>query len=99
MVWYEVVVDAAPELAERFEAYMRRKHIPEILATGCFAEIRFQRGDGARFRTTYAAASPEDLERYLADHTAAFRADFRDHFPEGVSAVREVWNDIEAWTR
>ena len=99
MVRYEVVVDATPELAGRFEAYMRRKHIPAILATGCFAEIRFQRGDGGRFRTTYAAAGREDLERYLADHTAAFRADFLDHFPEGVGAVREVWSDLEVWTR
>ena len=97
MVHYEVVVEAAPEVAARFEAYMRGKHIPEILATGCFRDIRLQRGDGGRFRTVYSAETRADLERYLADHTAAFRADFNMHFPDGVSAAREVWTDLEAW--
>lgn len=97
MVHYEVVVEAAPEVAARFEEYMRGKHIPEILATGCFTDIRLQRGDGGRFRTVYSAETRADLDRYLADHTAAFRADFNMHFPDGVSAAREVWTDLEAW--
>ena len=99
MVRYEVVVDVAPALAESFERYMRTKHIPEILATGCFDEIRFERGDGGRFRTAYAAAARAGVERYLAEHTAAFRADFQAHFPEGVAAAREVWTELEAWAR
>ncbi len=99
MVRYEVIVTAVPELADRFEQYMRRKHIPEILATGCFAEIAFQRGDGGRFRTSYAAHSRGEVERYLADHTAAFRADFMAHFPAGVTAEREIWTDVEEWPR
>lgn len=97
MVHYEVVVDAEPGVTARFEAYMCEKHIPEILATGCFTEIRLQRGDGGRFRTVYSAESRADLERYLTDHTAAFRADFTAHFPDGVSAAREVWTDLKAW--
>ncbi len=99
MVRYEVTVEVAPAHAPRFERYMREKHIPEILATGCFAEIRFDRGDGGAYRTSYAAASRADVERYLAEHTAAFRADFQAHFPEGVRATRETWTDVEAWRR
>lgn len=99
MVHYEVTVETTPELADRFETYMRRKHIPEILATGCFAAVAFQRADGGRFRTSYSARSREGVEQYLTDHTAAFRADFQSHFPEGVSAAREVWTDLETWSR
>jgi hypothetical protein len=99
VIRYEVVVETAPELAERFAEYMRAKHIPEILATGCFVEIRLQRADGDRFRTSYLADGRPALDRYLAEHTERFRADFRAHFPEGVNAVREIWTDLEAWKR
>ena len=99
MLFYEVVVETVPEAAERFELYMRGKHIPEILATGCFTDIRLQRADGGRFRTSYAAATRADIERYLTGHAAAFRADFASHFPEGVSVAREVWSDREIWRR
>lgn len=99
MVRYEVVVQAAPELSEKFEEYMRRKHIPEILATGCFTHIVLQRAEGSRYRTSYTADTRADVERYLAEHTAAFRSDFQAHFPEGVAATREVWTDVEEWSR
>ena len=99
MVRYEVVVQAAAELSEKLEEYMRRKHIPEILATGCFIRIVFQRGEGSRFRTSYTAETRADLERYLAHHTAEFRSDFQAHFPRGVAATREIWTDVEEWSR
>jgi hypothetical protein len=102
MLRYEVTLSVDPALAGRLEAYMRGKHVPEILATGCFADVRFERADGAdgvTFRTVYHAARREQLERYLAEHTAAFRADFLAHFPSGVAAVRRVWVEIETWTR
>lgn len=99
MIRYEVVVTVRDDLRERFEEYFRRKHIPEILATGCFVEIRFDRSDGGSYRTVYHAATRADLERYLAEHTARFRANFAAHFPEGVTPAREVWTELQAWDR
>ena len=97
MVRYEVTVDVEPELAERLAGYMREKHIPEILRTGCFAAISFEQAGPARFRTSYVARTQADLDRYLAEHTAHFRADFLAHFPSGASASREVWTVAEEW--
>ena len=108
MIRYEVTLDVAgegalatldAELAERLETYMRWRHIPEILATGCFAEIRFERSSPTRFRTSYRADSPADLDRYLAEHQAAMRADFAANFPEGVAATRETWVEVQTWER
>jgi hypothetical protein len=90
-------VDVEPKIAEAFEHYMRGKHIPEILATGCFCTVEFQRASPTRFRASYCAASQAELDRYLAGHTAHFRADFLDHFPEGAVPHREVWTVREAW--
>src|SRR5262245_24498185 len=97
MIRYEVTVAVREELRAQFEQYFVTKHIPEILATGCFVDIRFDRGDGGGFRTVYHAATRADLDRYLREHTARFRADFSAHFPEGVSASRENWTEINEW--
>ncbi len=76
---------------------MREKHVPEIWATGCFQRITFDRAGPTTFRTSYEAASPAELERYLRDHATDFRADFAAHFPAGVSATRATWSAVEEW--
>lgn len=95
MFTYEVQVEVPADTAEAFEAYMRRKHIPEILATGCFTDITFERASGTRFRTRYRALRKQDLDRYLLDHAPGFRTDFLEHFPEGLSVQRELWEALQ----
>jgi hypothetical protein len=97
MIRYEVIVAVREDLRERFERYFVETHIPEILATGCFLDIRFDRADSGAYRTVYHAATRADLDRYLAAHTAHFRADFVKHFPEGVAPSRENWTEIRSW--
>ncbi len=99
MVTYEVHAEVEPYLAEAFQRYMVLKHIPEILATGRFAAIDFERGAQGRFRTRYQAASQADLDDYLERHTQAFREDLARNFPEGVTARRETWDTIQRWDR
>lgn len=99
MIRYEVVLDVDPQLVPGLEDYMRGKHIPEILATGCFLDIRFERAGEGRFRTSYHAATPADLERYLSQHTAGFRASLIQYFPRGVTAIRETWTELESWKK
>ena len=99
MLRYEVTVAVFEDLREAFKRYFVTKHIPEILATGCFLDIRFERADSGAFRTVYHAATRADLDRYLGTHAAHFRADFASHFPEGVTPSRENWTEIQAWPR
>ncbi|MFI5236001.1 MAG: DUF4286 family protein [Gemmatimonadales bacterium] len=99
MIRYEVTLDVEPQLAAGLEDYMRGKHIPEILATGCFEEIRFERAGEGRFRTSYFALTAADLDRYMAQHTGGFRASLISYFPRGVNAVRETWTELESWKK
>ncbi len=99
MVSYEVTLGVDPGSSDRVEAYMRGRHIPEILATGCFLRISLERSGDGRLRTRYVAETREDLERYLREHTADLRADFLAHFPTGAVATREEWDVLEAWVR
>ena len=99
MIRYEVTVLVRGDLHDAFERYFIAKHIPEILATGCFLDIRFDRADSGAFRIVYHAATRADLDRYLAEHTARFRADLGRDFPEGITPSRENWTEIRSWQR
>jgi hypothetical protein len=92
-----VRLEVEPGLTDAVERFMRDRHIPEIWATGCFRTIRFERAGPTTFRTCYYAAPSSDLERYLRDHAANFRADFGTQFPSGVSIARSVWNPVADW--
>ncbi len=98
MIAYEVRVEVREDMAGTFESYMRQKHLPEILATGCFQTIRFERAEAGVFRTRYEALSRADLDRYLDHHAAHFRADFMVHCPEGCAVTREVLKTVESFS-
>jgi hypothetical protein len=97
MISYEVTAVVEEKLVAAYERYMRETHIPEVLATGCFQGAIFERSSPGRYRTRYAARVQADLDRYLESHTAALRADFAIHFPEGVTLSRDVWRTLERW--
>ncbi|MGH7534248.1 MAG: DUF4286 family protein [Gemmatimonadales bacterium] len=97
MVTYEITATVDPSLVEAYERYMRQRHIPDLLATGCFQGAVFTRAAPGRYRVRYEAPSDADLERYLAEHAARLREDFASHFPAGVTLSREVWVAIQAW--
>lgn len=96
MVTYEVtaLVDAAR--VTEYEEYMRR-HIPDLLATGCFTGASMEKAAPGRYRVRYNARSQADLDRYLRDHASRLRGDFATHFPTGVQLAREVWEMLQCW--
>lgn len=97
MIRYEVTLECSESTAPALEQWMRNCHIPEMLATGCFVAIHFDRGDG-RFRSVYQAATSHDLDRYLQQHAASMQGRFRDRFPDGVAVSRETWEQLQSWT-
>lgn len=96
-VLYEVTLQVEPALAPAVEHYMRTHHIPVILRTGCFYNIRFDAASEGKFRTSYRAHSSAELERYLQDYAPALRAQFQADFPSGVALTRETWTARQEW--
>jgi hypothetical protein len=96
VVTYEVTAVVRPDLADAYEAYMRR-HIPELLATGWFVRASFARITGHRYRIRYHARDQQSVDRYIAEDAPRLRADFAKHFPVGVELTREVWQTLEEW--
>jgi hypothetical protein len=97
MIIYEVTLQAEPALTAALEEFMLESHIPGIFRTGCFRRIRFSLASSARFRTSYQADTPAELDRYLQDYAPRFRAEFLEKFPTGVTITRETWIQREVW--
>jgi len=47
MVTYEITAIVEAKLVESYEDYMRRRHIPQVLASGCFRRAGFTRATRA----------------------------------------------------
>jgi len=97
MISYEVTIDVAAELSDQFITYMLVRHVPDLMATGCFVSADFSQAGETRFRQRYAALSREDLDRYLAEHAVRLREDVARHFPNGLGLTREVWEIHKTW--
>jgi len=97
MVTYEVTTLVESGLVEAYERYMRQRHIPDVLATGCFSEAAFTRAAAGRYRVRYEAPSELDLERYLAIHAPRLREEFASRFPDGLTVSRELWVALQSW--
>jgi hypothetical protein len=97
MVTYEITTLVQPHLVEAYERYMRERHIPKLLGTGCFHGAVLTRSAPGRYRVRYEARNEGDLERYLGQHAAGLRDEFASRFPEGVAVSREVWVALQVW--
>jgi hypothetical protein len=97
MIRYEVVLEVPAARAAEVAEYMRDVHIPEIFATGCFRDIRFERSAAGRFRTSYVAARRADLETYLEHHAPGLRDAFLARFPDGIGIARDTWTELAVW--
>lgn len=97
MIAYEVTVEVDDGLIERYTEFMSTRHIPQVLATGCFTLAEFDRATETRFRQRYLADNLADLERYLERHAPAIREEYARHFPEGTTLTREIWEELHRW--
>ena len=95
MVVYEVTAKVEPELCEEYEGFMRKDHIPALLATGCFTDAWLERSEAGRYRIQYIAGSRSSLDKYLSQYAPSLREDFYHHFSEGVELSREEWDVLE----
>jgi hypothetical protein len=91
---YEVTAVVAEELTEEFESYMSGEHIPDVLATECFAAAFFAK-EGNRYTFGYHVNTPEDMQRYLDNHSAKLRDDVVQRFGDSVQISRRMLDVIK----
>ena len=100
MVAYEVTTLLKdPSVAARFSRWMSEEHIPQVMATGCFLAAELAQLGADQFRSRYVAATRADLDRYLAEHTAALRDHFAQEFGSVAGTSRQEWDVVSQYRR
>ena len=69
MILYNVTVSLDPNIEDEWLTWMRTKHIPDVLETGCFKESRLSRihGEeegGVTYSVMYLSPSQELMDLY-----------------------------------
>ena len=81
MFIYNVTTQIYHQIHEAWIVWMREKHIPEVMETGCFARFQLVRllevdeTETVTYATQYYANSKADYNRYIALHATALKAD------------------------
>lgn len=75
MIIYNVTVKVENEIRDEWVKWMKNKHIPDVMATGCFKEYRFSKilvddEDGVNYSIQYLCDSMEMLESYQENHAS-----------------------------
>jgi hypothetical protein len=102
MILYIVTISIEPNVAHEWLAYMREKHIPQVLATGCFFSHEIFRvvdppheRDWPTYAIHYRARSRGDYDRYIAQHAADLRKDVIDRYGKRFTAARILVELVE----
>jgi Domain of unknown function (DUF4286) len=97
---YNVTVSVSSEIQDDWLSWMRRKHIPEVLETGCFSGYKLlkltegNQGPDPTFAIQYFCQSHEDLKRYRDSFSEGLQNKHNQEFAGKFVAFRTVLEDI-----
>ena len=96
MILYNVTVNIDEDIEEEWLEWMTTKHVPDILATGCFNEGKVYKilspepDEGVTYSIHYHTKDLEDFERYQIEHAAILQSEHKDKFAGKFTAYRTV---------
>lgn len=100
MVIYSVTVSIDEEAKLPWLEYMQHKHIPDVLATGCFTGYRFTRVIGTSeerensFNIQYFANSMKDMHKYQAHFAQGLQREHNERFGNRTVGFRTILEDV-----
>ena len=99
MIIYSVTVAIDAEVEREWVDWMQRVHVPEVLATGCFAECRIAKGletDGENptYVMQYRCASIADYHRYRDNFAPALQKDHTGRYAGRFRASRQLLEQV-----
>ena len=101
MIVYNVTVKIDLAVADDWLAWMRREHIPEVIATGLFVSYRLLRivddeePDGLSYAVQYTCASRASFDRYVRTYAADLQRKHRERYSNSFIAIRTLMQVVE----
>ena len=100
MILYNVTVSIDESIHEDWLTWMRTKHVPDVMATGCFIEARISRVHGEEqggftFAISYVASSQDKIDEYQNSHAPALQSEHNAKYAGNVAAFRTMLTILE----
>jgi len=101
MYIYSVTISIDKNLVEEWLKWMKSKHIPDVMKTGCFTDYAiFQvfssnSEEIATFNIQYHFNKIEDLEKYQKEYASALQKEHKDRYEGKFVAVRTVLKKLD----
>src|SRR4051812_26147695 len=95
MYVYNVTVNIDATVHEEWLSWMKQKHIPDVMATGCFTESRMLKvlnvdDAGHTYSIQYAFRHMSDIEKYQKEFAGTLQAEHKEKFGDNYAAFRTL---------
>lgn len=99
MIIYNVTVQVDKEVHEEWLSWMKKKHIPDVMASGQFLDYRiFRLIDDSEVVVTYACQyqckGMDNIHRYQEDFAPTLQEDHRNRYEGRFVAFRTLLEDV-----
>jgi hypothetical protein len=100
MILYNVTVSIDASTEADWLEWMKTKHIPDVIATGCFIEGRLSRvhaeeQGGLTYAVSYVAPSQEKYEEYQEKHALTLQREHTQRYSGRFAAFRTMMTIVE----
>ncbi len=100
MIIYNVTVSIDENVREEWLNWMRAKHIPDVMNTGCFKECRISKVHGEEeggftYAIAYVCASEDLFNKYRDEHAEALQKEHTDRYEGKFAAFRTMLSVID----
>lgn len=101
MYIYNVTVNIEDDVHEDWLHWMKTKHIPEVMATGCFVANRLLKvlseieNNGSTYSVQYYFNRMEEYVRYQDKYAPALQDDHRERYKDKFVAFRTLLEIVE----
>lgn len=104
MILYNVTVSIDEKVYVEWLDWMRRKHIPDVMETGCFIESRISRVHGEEeggftFAITYLSPSQDKIDEYQEHHAPELQDEHALKFNGKFAAFRTMLTVIDEFKK
>jgi len=100
MFIYNVTTHVSHSIKDAWLAWMKKKHIPEILQTECFTKYQFVRlletdeTEGQTYATQYYVDNEDKYKEYLEKHAPRLRDDAEKSWGNQLISFRSIMEII-----
>ena len=100
MFIYNVTVNIADDVHQQWIKWMKEKHIPAVMKTGCFIDnqmvkVLYVEDEGHTFSTQYKFLEMSDIENYQKNFAPELQAEHKQMFGDKYTAFRTLLQVID----